>query len=607
MGLIMITFVLGIFWGLDAAFWITIFLSILLYMLTTYVCVTSRNITTVKNNIFNKSLIPIVTAIVSFLWCDLGMKGGNTSDDFTHWIYIVKEMVNLNDFGTNVKANAMFASYPPGMALFQYFICRLYKLTSTGGFSEWRCYFAYHILMISMFFPFLNEKKKVWTQLLTIGIFFLMPTAFYMSYYDLSIEPILAVMTGTVFARIILEKEKDWSYTIYVLMGCFVLTLMKDAGLVFSIFLVIAFILDRIMRCTSEKIDKKIIITSLFAWLSVIIPKLMWNVQLQITGVRRSFPQTVSLLTLFNVIIGKDMTYRRSVLKDFIKAIFSRTVLIDSPWSTSEIIQPKWGVPYLYLALIFFVQLAALNLIYYNANTSTSSRGNTEYIRRKRLLTVFIGMFLTYVLGIGVAYISNFSETEAKMLAAFSRYIQVPFLFTYILIVLYALDIVADRMEEHKYALYFMVIFTIVSCIAPRQYAVDYVLHSYVEQSYARRQKYEYMSDLININCSSDDKICFIDQNAWLYPYVTIRFDVRPIYMGLIGKWSSWYISDGMFGSESDNVSGFLTALNGYDYLAIYQTDDFLIDTYSDIFDKPITPNSLWLINKNKGILEKID
>ena len=85
---------------------------------------------------------------------------GNTSDEFTHWIYIVKEMVRLNKFGTVSDANAMFASYPPGLALIQYFLEKLNLLVSDNYFSEWRSFYAYHILMITMFFPFLQRGKK---------------------------------------------------------------------------------------------------------------------------------------------------------------------------------------------------------------------------------------------------------------------------------------------------------------------------------------------------------------------------------------------------------------------------------------------------------------
>lgn len=84
-----------------------------------------------------------------------------TWDEFSHWADIVKVMVNINDFGTNPMSYSAFKSYPPGMALFQYFMQEVFIWTSNGLFNEWFLYVAYQIFGFSFIIPFLKKNKEI--------------------------------------------------------------------------------------------------------------------------------------------------------------------------------------------------------------------------------------------------------------------------------------------------------------------------------------------------------------------------------------------------------------------------------------------------------------
>ena len=60
-----------------------------------------------------------------FAFCLWG-KLFDKTDELTHWGDIVRILCNLDAFGTAPGSNAQYASYPPGMALMQYFLQKLH-------------------------------------------------------------------------------------------------------------------------------------------------------------------------------------------------------------------------------------------------------------------------------------------------------------------------------------------------------------------------------------------------------------------------------------------------------------------------------------------------
>lgn len=76
-------------------------------------------------------------------------------DDFSHWQLCVRKMMILDDFAANPASGIYYQSYPPAMALFQYFFQKLRFLLDGGAeFSEWRLFLAYQVLMIVPAMPF---------------------------------------------------------------------------------------------------------------------------------------------------------------------------------------------------------------------------------------------------------------------------------------------------------------------------------------------------------------------------------------------------------------------------------------------------------------------
>ena len=85
-----------------------------------------------------------------FNYADVG-KLAHSWDEFTHWIDSAKAMTYVDDFITNPRSNSYFQSYPPAMAILQYFFQRIYLFFNKGAeFNEWRIYLAFQLFGYSM-------------------------------------------------------------------------------------------------------------------------------------------------------------------------------------------------------------------------------------------------------------------------------------------------------------------------------------------------------------------------------------------------------------------------------------------------------------------------
>ena len=76
-------------------------------------------------------------------------------DEFTHWGDVVKAMSQTDVFSTSPQAHSYFSNYVPGMALFQYLFEKIAMVIPGGIFTDWRMYFAYHLLVFIFLLPFI--------------------------------------------------------------------------------------------------------------------------------------------------------------------------------------------------------------------------------------------------------------------------------------------------------------------------------------------------------------------------------------------------------------------------------------------------------------------
>lgn len=212
--IVLIEFIFGILGSLIAGFWVALGLCTICYFICIYFWIVKRNFKNVLENTVTSGLVVFAGLCCIYILCSYRMLPMNI-DEFSHWADIVKVMSYLDDFGTNPAAYSIFASYPPGMALFQYFFEKIHTFVTGASYSEWRLYLAYQSFAISFMMPFLKiySNKKVGIIIITATAVFLCPTLFFPNFHSaLFIDAFLGILFGTGLAGILLENDKDVFY-----------------------------------------------------------------------------------------------------------------------------------------------------------------------------------------------------------------------------------------------------------------------------------------------------------------------------------------------------------------------------------------------------------
>lgn len=520
-------------------------------------------------------------------------------DEFSHWADIVKVMVNLEDFGTNPDSGSLFASYPPGMALFQYFFQKVYLLVKPGAvFSEWRMFFAYQVFFLSFMVPFLKNlsfKEPLKVLLMGISIWIGPMLIFTNIYSSIYIDSILGFVAGAGIATIFLQREKEWIYDVYIYLSVAMLVLMKDAGTLFAVFLLILYVTDivckrnyKVGKFMLEKIDALKVILGIAA---LIIPKLLWSLDIKINEATVSFGNKVDIIELVRVILGLEPeNYRSVVVKLFSLAILSHKV---------EIGDTAIELPYIALLIVF----AGVTYWLYQKHKNDE----TKNVRiRKIVVYTLVLQSVVFVIGMCVSYMYKFSESEALELAGFSRYMKIILHLWWIFILLIAVHFAIKG--EGKKARIEIFVFCIIMAVVPWSKVSLNITRQTVENSVAARAPYQVLVEQIEEVTQNDRQpsyITVICQETQGYEQLLFRYALRPHHV-------DWNYSIGKPFYEGDSYTETITAEDWQarlkskcDYVALYKINDYFVTEFFTVFENPndIHENGVYRVNKETGLL----
>ena len=262
---------------------------------------------------------------VLFAFCLWG-KLFDKTDELTHWGDIVRILCNLDAFGTAPGSNAQYASYPPGMALMQYFLQKLHCWRAGQPLAEWLCYYAYQVLLLAFLMPFCRRGRQ---DLLGYGLFaavaFCLPLLFFSHYYEsLLLDPFLGVLTGAGIGTVAWKKRRDWVYHATVLATCAVLVLAKDAGLLFAAGIAAMYVLEGWQAWSR----KQRIGFSVGALSAVLLPKALWSWNVACSQVAVA-NQAEAVLTRAKNILCCDIHTRFRTKRRLAKAGAEKVLALD--------------------------------------------------------------------------------------------------------------------------------------------------------------------------------------------------------------------------------------------------------------------------------------
>ncbi len=603
MGISGILFIFGMFGMLKIGFWLIFAALIALVLISLLNTIIKKDFLQFVKGFFTPAFF-----IFSFLFfiiclCNRGKLAAHT-DEFSHWVDSVKTMFLLDDFITNENSHSLFKSYPPIMALFQYFFQRVNALIfRSNDFVEEKVYVAYQVFVVSLILPFFKmlNTKKLWRFLMSCMIIICATLLFYPDIMTVVvIDPFISVLTGCAFANLLLCDKLEKIQIVYISMICFTLVLAKDIGLYFSCFICICFVIRHLGRMDFRSAEKRLRVKSILICslpiLLTTIAKILWKMELNISKVQ-IFGGKTELLTYTRMFFLKnDQSYKQEVVEKVKTAYFENRITIgDFDFKTS----------YFVLSVCLCLALFLFSALY--CSKIKSKRGKTTF---KLLAVIIVVQFVLYIYSLGAIYIANFSEYEAQNLASYQRYMDIVFRSLCITVII-CFTCYFNNSNDSKTT--FAIFAAIVVIITPFSKVEKFINRNGVKESISVRSRYSKIIDVVNKNCEKNAKIYFVSQEDKGYDYQVIRFSIRP---RLVNEGFSWSLSedgpfyDGDIWTKKISAADFRNTIltQEYDYVVICKTNDYFSHHYMSLFEdaNEITDNSIFRLDRQACKLKRI-
>lgn len=599
MGIVAVLYVAGLLGILAPGFCFLLAMAALLIAVSVFRVLRRRQLRRFLADFFTPGMCIFCGLFVFLVYMNYGMLAHGW-DEFSHWMDCVKAMTILDSFATDPRSYSTYASYPPSMSLFQYFVEKIYLiLNPDAAFCEWLVYLAYQIFALSLLMPLLRgfSHEKPLENFALAAAVFLAPTLTYGDFYtSVYIDAFVGILTGCGFAAVMLHRKKDPVYFLYLSLLCFCLVLAKDAGLLFAVFVVLAFLLDWLMdryRCR-ERIGPAGLFAGLSPVLALLFAKLSWSLELARQGVVKVFDQPIDFLAYTKMFFLHNGTAFRQTVVDLFQQQFSKVSM---------------GFGFKFIETSYLVLSVAFGLMLVAALFAYKRREPERKWNRLAALMMLVLCTAVYIYGLGSIYAYRFTEREAYNLLSYSRYMNMAYEAAWILIVLLCLAYVQEYRQDSRKSNTAMALVLLVSLlVAPALYMGNYVTKDPVREASKFRQEYEAFGEAIHRVCDSDDKIYFIDQGSSGLSYYLTKYLARPNTI-------TGHFSIGKPVYEGDEFTQEMTAgqfwqilvEEEYDYVAIYRRDCGFIEEFGCLFADPtqIQDDTIYRVNRERGQLEK--
>lgn len=594
MGIVLVLYLFGLADALKTGFYVLLACVPIMYLVTVVKIWKTKEIKSFIRHFVTPGTIIFASALALLTLWNRG-KLAMAWDEFSHWVDIAKVMTTIHDFGTSPASGSAFQSYPPAMTLFQYFLQMLNQtIHPFETFSEWRVYLAYQVFCIAVLMPLFRGKtfRSPIVLTSTVVVVFVSPLLFYADLYaSVYIDAFLGVLSGAGFAEIVFCKRKDLVYSLYIWMLCAVLVLAKDAGMLFAVFLAAAYLLDALL-CNQEQVKnpvtEKIGILAMTA-IAVALPKFLWKKEIVVSGAAVSFSKSVELKSLILLLLGRDDSYRSTVVDNFRNAMFEKQVTLGN-------ISISFNYAILLITGVVLVYL--LYRVYACRNCGTGK--GTVFV-----FSLAAAQLVLYSLGLCIIYAFKFSEYEAVRLASFTRYIHIGFLSCALFLLaglLWCMETYLQKTQvKEVLVLYALLV------IFPLKPIADLANRETVTQSIRMRKPYQEISGKILSQTPEGSKVYLVSQESTGLDYWVLRFSVRP---NRVNENYSWSIGESFY--EGDVWTKAMTAeqwqallADEYDYVALYKINDYFLDNFSQVFENPetIANNTVYTVDKTTGKL----
>lgn len=570
--IVAVLFCFGVLGRLETGFWAVCALCAGLYLLAGIATVRKKSWPALAKNLFTPGFFLFVLFQLLFAFCNFGRLLSHT-DEFSHWGDIVKVLFQLGTFGTAPEADSLFGSYPPGMALMQYFLQML-----SGSFSEWLLYYAYQVFGVTLFMPLCRRVKEGFLGwlLFAAGIF-CGPLLFFPEYYQtILIDGFLGLLAGAGFCYVAWGDRKDPVRQLTLCLIIFLLVLTKDAGLLFACILA--------LLCWGDCPKGQRLPVFLGLCLSLALPKLLWSNLVAAGGAGAAFGGRIDPVQLVDILLWRDGGTRQRIWERFCRGLIAPKISI---LSLGELLSVKLPVVAVILGLVVLVAVL-LRL--------AARKKEIPASRSREIPAALLAQSVIYTFGLGVMYLFKMSEGEALALASFDRYMAITFQPLWTVLVM-ALVLEIPRLPKPAGICAAGVLLCLLAVTAPVRLLLQWGTRQSVAISQEQRSPYLPLIQQIQEKTPENARIFAVCQEDLVYDRLVLHFCIRPRTTA-----QTWSLgSKGLPWMEDlSRTEWKRMLLEDYDYVAIYRLNAEFVQRYGPLFENPgdIRENTLFRVDR---------
>lgn len=339
-------------------------------------------------------------------------------DNFSHWLTVIREMVNTDRMPNFQSELIVFQGYPTGSAGFIYFVCKVLSLS-----REDIMLFSQGMLLISALytlFAFIDRFSFFAVAAILICSVFCLSVNTKIT--DLLVDTLVSVISIAVVTICVYYRKKPRSAIVLTLPLQVYLIAVKNSGIL-MVGINFALMLAVLMYTHRKQLNKEMLSTiciymmcSLFSCVCIYY---LWmqHVKYVFPGGENS-KHTASVSNYLNVLQEKNLEQIKSILSNFLNRLFS------------------WNTTWLILALLCLVLCIGMLTRRYILKI----RNCVEPMIVLSLLFVYLGFMVV----LAVMYLVSMPYDEAVVLASYERYEYTILVYIVGIVSLYIIHIICE-------------------------------------------------------------------------------------------------------------------------------------------------------------------
>ncbi len=503
-------------------------------------------------------------------------------DEFSHWGLASKEICQRHTLW-GADSPVHFRSYPPGTALFHYF------MLWPGTFSEGGTYAAHAMLMLAFLVPLMRRPADA----APVGIPFLLRVVAIVTFafsglhlfaggvFSLYADGAMGLILGAALADYARDEGRSVGSLIRVAAALALLPLLKPAGVGLALIGALVVVVD--LAATGRRVHG--IAIGVIAGMLVLVPlsgSALWN------GWVRAHHAPARAISGDEAGLDPDVSAalsqadRQAVGLEFAHALACRRVgTLDPVIAAAGLRRAGIHVPPLppWSMLSPFAWAAILTAT--AACGAAAARGRLDAPRNRRLHFALLMGFAFWLAGMLSAYLSGFRPHEAVRLASFGRYAG-----TYVLAWFIAAGLPLIALPSHSRGYRQATLALAISAAIAGLAIETTVSPAFPPLLSQRRERLQTIARAVSIKTAPDSRIFHVAQNSDGFDHMVMRYELSP----RLTQYWGWTL--GSADRECDGWSpltadGWAAVLARYDHVLLGSVRESFQARYGALFDNP--------------------